>query len=127
MKEEYDKIVAQIHELQERKSELEKLMIESSDSFIEKFKLWYNSDDEGLHEWLIDYPILRALFDELDYPRRGKTYELYDLVGGEDDFWAFMEGEEDSEFFCLADYLALYQPALEEAMANNMKCFKCDW
>jgi hypothetical protein len=127
MKEEYDKIVNQIRELQKRKLELEQLMFDSSESFVEKFKIWYNNEDEGLHEWMINFPKLRALFDEIDSPRRGKTYELYDLVGGEDDFWAFMEGDEDDEFFCLGDYLAKYQPALEEAMENNMKCFKADW
>ena len=127
MREEYDKIVAQICELQTRKAELEKLMIESADSFTEKFKLWYNSEDEGFHEWMINFPRLRALFDKIDYPRRGQTYELYDLVGGEDYFLAFMEGDEDDEYFCLADFLAMYQPALEEAMKNNMKRFKADW
>lgn len=127
MKEEYDNIVAQIKQLQERKCELEKLMTESSDSFIEKFKIWYNNDDEGHHDWIISYPILRGLFNEIDYPRRGKTYYLPDLVGGEDDFWAFMDGQEDDEYFCLNDYLAKYQNALQEAMDNNMKSFNADW
>lgn len=126
MKEEYDNIVLQIRELQKRKSELEKLMIESSDSFVEKFKLWYNSEDEGHYEWLIDYPLLRALFNQIDTPRRGQTYYLPDLIG-EEEFWAFMDGEEDDEYFNLNDFLKEYQPALEEAMKHNIKSFKCDW
>lgn len=126
MKEEYDNIVAQIKELQERKSELEKLMFQASDSFIEKFKIWYNNDDEGHHEWMVDFPILRELFNEIDEPRRGKTYYLPDLVGVED-FWVFMGGQEDDEYFSLNDYLAKYQNALQEAMDNNMKSFNADW
>jgi hypothetical protein len=128
MKEEYDKIVNQIYELEKRKAELEKLLFESSDSFIEKFRVWYNSDDEACHPYAISFPKLEALFDKVyDTPRRGKTYELYDFVGDEDEFWAFIDGEEDDGYFCLADYLAKYQPALEEAMENNMKRFKYDW
>jgi len=127
MKEEYDNIVNQIEELQKRKAELEKLMLESSDSFVEKFRIWYNSDDDGHHDWMISFPKLRALFDEIDEPRRGKTYYLPDLVGGEDDFWAFMDGQEDNEYFCLNDYLGKYKDALQEAMDNNMKSFNADW
>jgi hypothetical protein len=125
MKEEYDKIVFQIEELQKRKSELEKLMIESSDSFVEKFKIWFNSEDDGHHDWLITYPLLRDLFDRID-ARRGQTYHLPDLIG-EDEFWAFMDGDEDDEYFNLKSFLKRYQPALEEAMKHNMKSFKCDW
>ena len=82
MKEKYDNIVIQIQELQKRKAELEKLMLETSDSFVEKFRIWYNSDDDGHHDWMIRFPKLRALFNEIDEPRRGKTYYLPSIVTG---------------------------------------------
>jgi hypothetical protein len=127
MKEEYNEILSKISELQVRKAELEKLMLESTDLFHEKVKLWYEGDDEGHHDYYIDFPLLLAEFEKLDERRRGKTYYLPDLVGGEDEFWLFCEGEEDSKWFNRAEYLKAYKPAIEEAMKNNMKSFVADW
>lgn len=125
MREEYDKVIAQIDALQKRKAELEKLMFETSESFVEKFRIWYNNDDGGFYPYIINFPKLRALFDRIDEPRRGQTYALEDLVGYDYDFWRFIDKEMTDEEE--NDYLILYQEALQEAMDNNMKAFKADW
>ena len=139
MKEEYDKIVAEIGRLQTRKSELEKLMLESTDSFIDKFRLWYNSEDECHHSWMIDedvFPLLRAEFDKrVDTPRRGKTYEVDSLIGHDDalfndivnpsnKIYKYKKGEYEK---LLEEFLSEYQPLMEEAMKGEMKSFEADW
>jgi hypothetical protein len=83
-KQEYEQLLWEIGRLHAKKEELEAKMIEKSDNFADKFRIWYNNDDVCHDEWMLDeeeYPILRKLFDKnVNEKRRGKTYELYDLL-----------------------------------------------
>jgi hypothetical protein len=130
IKQEYNNILSEIAKLQAKKEQLEAKMIEESNNFADKFRIWYNNDDICHNRYILDeekYPILRKLFNEnIDENRRGKTYELYDLLeNGEDDFYFFLDGEMDKEEESL--YLEKYQSAFEEAMKNKMKTFCADW
>jgi hypothetical protein len=127
MREEYDEVLGKIAELKVRKAELEKLMSDASDEFHVKVNFWWSNDDEGHHEWLIKYPLLRGLFDKRGHYNRHETMYLYDLVGGEDEFTTFLENGVNSEWFNMADYIKEYGPAIQEAIDNNMKSFVVDW
>ena len=133
LKKEYDDIVITIKELQNRKLELEKLIIDLSGSFTEKFRYWYLSDEECHHDGIVQSPILSALFDKNDEKRRGQTYDLYDLINDDLDYVIYPDltrkyFDSEEEFNeRLTKFLEEYQPALQEAMDTNMKSFKADW
>lgn len=133
LKIELDKINNHINELKKRKSEIEKQMMDSETNFMKKFKIWYESDDECHHDWIINSPILRKLLDRRDLDRH-RTYTLEDIIG-EDEFTILVYPEDckdwyDSEAEFKLEYgrcLVKYKAALEEAMNTDMKSFTCDW
>ncbi len=133
LKKEYAEITAQIQTLKQRKGEIERLMIGAADTFMEKFRLWYNNDDEGHHDSIIDSPILRKMLDKKDY-HRYETVHLESLIDYED-FEMLLYPEDISEYAASEEaFKEMYdealerlQPALQEAMDTNMKSFTLDW
>lgn len=133
LKIELENINKQILELKKRKADIEKQMMDSETNFMKKFKIWYDSDDECHHDWVIGSPILRKLADRMDMDRH-RTYTLEEIIG-EDEFTTLVYPEDskswfDSEAEFKLEYgrlLVKYKPALEEAMKTSMKSFTCDW
>ncbi len=133
LQKQYDEVIAEIAKLQKRKRKLEKQMINSAVTFMDKFRIWYFNDNDGHHDYIIDSPHLRALLDGRDY-NRYQTIELERLIG-DDDFQMLINPEEfkecfDSEEEFQKEYdelLTRLQPALQEAMDTNMKSFELDW
>lgn len=129
---ERNEIVKSIEKLMERKREIDSKMLKMSTDFISKFKIWYNNDDECHQDFIVQTPLLRALLDDMAEVRRGKIYTIEDLIG-EDDMYVLLNPEgcgfrtkEDAQK-AIKEVLDRYQPALQEAMDNNMKSFECDW
>lgn len=130
---ELNNINKQINKLKKRKSEIEKKMIDSETNFMKKFKIWYESDNECHHNWLIRSPILRNLIDKWDMDRH-RTYTLEEIIGS-DEFELLVYPEECKDWYDTEEEfkiqygkcLVKYKAALEEAMNTDMKSFTCDW
>ena len=133
--EELVQVNSQIEKLKLRKAELEKVISSKSDDFFVKFRLWYNNDNPCLSDWLPDRgSLLRKAFDDqIDEPRRGKTYDICDIIG-EDEFEAIINPDFYSEYgnkwFTeekVEEVKNKWKPLLQYCMENKIKAFKADW
>lgn len=129
--EELEWVKAKIDDLQSRQRQIEKELLDSDLSFLQKFKIWYEGESEGYQDWIIDTPLLYKYFkDEQRYDRynRGETVDLESLFGDEIMFVFTDEGarEEYSEED-FNEILEKYTPIMQEAMENDIKSFKFDW
>lgn len=130
--EELNQVNSQIERLKLRKKELENLIASKSD-FWTKFRIWYNNDDPCLSNWLPDRKsLLRQAFDEqIDEPRRGKTYDICDIIG-EDEFEIIInpDFEYDDKWYTkekCEEFKNKWKPVLAECMEKKIKAFKADW
>ena len=133
LKQELKEIEKQIKTLEKRKSQIEKELIKGADNFLDKFRIWWESD-EGEEEGSIlnskKFPKLRALIDEGNFNRYA-TVSLEDLVGY-DNFFLFTEDKSINVPECVSEeeyqeIIKAYTPALEEAMKKNVKSYVHDW
>lgn len=83
--EELNQVNLKIKRLKDRKRELEDSIASKAD-FLTKFRIWWDNDDECLSDWMpTNNPILRRAFDDqIDEPRRGKTYDICDIIGDDE-------------------------------------------
>lgn len=130
-KERLKQIEKEIKSLEKEKKTIEESLISSATTFNEKFRLWYNNGKKGHKSWILgeeEYPLLRKFIENGDFPRY-KTIDLEYLVGDEV-LALFLDDKYISAFKTEEDYqneVSKYQPAMEEAMRNNMKSFEMDW
>jgi hypothetical protein len=117
--------------LENEKLEIEKQLIELSDNFIEKFKIWYSSNKGVEYSYLPPsdkFPLLRKLMRDRECDRY-REYDVNDIIG-DDNMYVFLEYEDalkdlgDSE---VDDVIIKYKPIIEEIMRGNLKSFTYDW
>lgn len=113
--------------IREQKSiikESEEKLILLSDTWYDKFKIWWENDEKCDHDWLPskeECPLLRAQFEDMN---RYQTYDLRDWFA--DEFYFIEDPDEytqdeldklriDNKDLCL------------ELMNNKVKSFTCDW
>ena len=121
----------QISKLEKERFEIQNQLMELSDNFIEKFKIWYNSNQGGEYPYIPprdEYPLLRKLINNRDFDRY-REYTIDDVIG-EENLFVFLEYEEaiseygDSD---VDDIIIKYKPVIEEMMKGNIKSFTYDW
>jgi hypothetical protein len=125
-------VKSEISKLTAELSKLEKLYIESHDSFEEKFLAWYKSDSKkiclGSYPSASKYPMIRELGEERD-PNRYETVYLLDCI---EDYINCLENEEymkeaiENGWITLSK-LRFYRKVAKEMMENNVDSFICDW
>ena len=130
-----EEINEQINKLTLQKINLEKQLLDLSDTFLEKFKVWYNNSSKCEYSYLPNSEIINDLVRSRDY-RRGETIDIERLIGEEDFYFlvnskeevmedcSYNENEYNKEYrFVLDKYLEV----LKEAFKLKIKTFKVDW
>ena len=123
-----------IFALNKEKNELSQILIDSADTFEEKFRVWWDSDNKEELSDLIDKetsPHTRAYFDRREM-NRYQTYDVCDHFVDELSF--LLDPEEYAEYIAKYPQYALTKEAKEkllniakEIYENNLGSFTCDW
>ena len=139
--EEIRSIDNQIWELQQRKSMLEKEIINSAGSFSEKFYAWLHSDQGDENDWhpdASDFPAINRYLDNKELNRH-QVYDLTEMLAEYFDaaFGPDYTETERTEFFNPIENLGKYQrqkltleevtKIAEEMLEKNIKGFTHDW
>ena len=80
--------------------------------FMKKFKIWYESDNECHHNWLIRSPILRNLIDKWDMDRH-RTYTLEEIIGS-DEFELLVYPEDCKDWYDTEEEFKIQKIKLEK-------------
>ncbi len=128
-------ITSSIKSLQKERRALQEQMIESADTFAERFTIWSNSNLGEKYHWIpnrYDMPVLRKWIesDARDFNR----YQHVDLLGLFEEEFSYLFNpdnteEEQNKFWSYYDSKAKdeFHQIAEEMMANNIKSFHYDW
>ena len=111
---------------QEAIAALEKTRIEQTDSFEEKFRVWWESESKAEYSSIIDeddFPKTRAYFDNMDIYRY-ETVDICDFLGEDLDFLLNPEECVDN---IKEDKKEEMLGIAKEIMENNLGSFEWDW
>lgn len=116
------KLKEQRDELNKQIANLEKQELQTSTSFVDRLKIWYESESGEDLPYIPDkekYPALHEYIDDIDADRY-RTYDLREYF--EDEILTIIEKGEDTELV-----KPLIVEVLKEAMENNVSSFTMDW
>lgn len=124
-----------IFALNKEKAELNNKLIESAETFEEKFRIWWETDTKEDEDYLIDketYPHTRAWFDDSYDLNRYQNYDVCEYLVDNLNF--LLNPEEYAEYITQNPRYALTDEAKEkllkiakEIYENNLGSFTCDW
>jgi len=123
----------EISKLETKKRDLERLLIEQSESFREKFRVWARSDlDIRIDDYAPDkkkFPLLRSKTDD-DWVRRDETFHILErfedemywmLDADEEEIQEALNNEDTKKCIEFAEQLA------KEIYEGKLKSFIFDW
>lgn len=124
-----------IDSLNKEKAELNDRLIESAETFEEKFRIWWETDTKEDEDYLLDketYPHTRAWFDDNYDLNRYQNYDVCEYLVDNLNF--LLDPEEYAEYIAQNPRYALTKEAKEkllkvakEIFENNLGSFTCDW
>jgi len=124
---------AQIRVLEQERSKLEKLLIQASDSFDEKFRVCWESDNkEHLDSIISSGTPLREWYDKYYDLTRYKTYDVCENLHESLEFILDPEAyksliEENPGWSISEDSKAFLRSVAKQMMEENIGSFECDW
>ena len=124
---------AQIRVLEQERSKLEKLLIDASDSFDEKFRAWWSSDSKEHFDSIIKRGTpLRDWYDKSYDLDRYKTYDICEDLHESLEFILDPEAyksliEENPKWAVPEEEKELLYSVAKQMMEENIGSFECDW
>ena len=131
LKKRLSEISIEISKLETEKYKIENQLIELSDNFIDKFKIWYSSGQGGDYDFLPprnQFPLLRKFVDDREL-NRYQSYTIEDVIG-DDIMYVFLDYENAVKSYGDIDcdrIIIKYKPIIDEVMEGKLKSFTCDW
>jgi hypothetical protein len=128
-----EEIATEIVKLETKKRDLERLLIESAESFRDKFKVWARSDlDTRIDDYIPDknkFPLLRSKIDS-DWVSRHETFHILERF--EDEMYWMLDADDEEIKEALSNERTKKDIEFAEALAKEiyegkLKSFIFDW
>ena len=124
-----EEISNEIWSLRRERSKLEKELIDESNSFEEKFRIWWESDDKIDEDWMIrdNHPLTRNWYENHRDLERHRTYDICDDFEEKLNFILDSGHDFDSEWSPSKEDQIELRAIAQELMDKNLGSFVCDW
>ena len=127
------KVNSEIESLIKERNKLEENLLSTADSFEEKFRIWWFSDNKIDNDWLIGRGTkLREWYDKNYDLNRYETYDVCDNLAEDMEFLTNPEEyqswiEKHPKYAHSEEKKAFLIEVAKDMMEQNIGTFKCDW